>query len=316
MVARQEQHRAAPRGLDPQTLLAIRDLELRARVVVEGLWSGLHRSPFAGFSVEFTEYRQYVAGDDLRYLDWRVLARTDREYVRKFEDETNLRCHLLVDHSRSMTFGSRGVTKADYARTLVASLAYFLLQQRDMVGVALFGSELMDHLPARWRPGHLRRLLGVLEREHPLGETRLDRALESAARLWRKRGVVVLVSDFLGPLEPWRQPLATLVAAGHDVRAIQVLDPAEITLEFGRAAEWHDLESDRRIFLDPMQARESYRQRFASHAAAVRAAFDAVGVPFQVATSERPIDLVLLEWLRRSQPRGRATKRVAGTRRP
>ncbi len=310
MVARQEQHRPhTARGLDPETLLAIRDLELRARVVVQGLWSGLHRSPFSGFSVEFTEYRQYVPGDDLRYMDWRVLARTDREYVRKFEDETNLRCHLLIDHSRSMTFGSRSVTKAEYARTLAACLGYFLLQQRDMVGLALFGADLIDHLPARWRPGHLRRLLAMLEREHPAGETRLDLALEQAARLWRKRAVVVLVSDFLGPVEAWTRPLARLVAAGHDVRAIQVLDPAEISLEFGRAAEWMDLETGRRLFLDPAQARTGYQSRFQEHAQALRAALDAAAVPLHVATTDHPIDLTLLEWLKRSQPRGARARR-------
>ncbi|MCB1122986.1 MAG: DUF58 domain-containing protein, partial [Verrucomicrobiae bacterium] len=142
--------------MDPKALLAIRDLELRARVVVEGLWSGLHRSPLEGFSVEFTEYRQYSPGDDLRYLDWRVLARTDREYIKKFEDETNLRCHILLDTSRSMLFGSLDYHKFDYARTLAATLAYFLLHQRDIVGLSLFDSEVRDYIPARWRPGHLR----------------------------------------------------------------------------------------------------------------------------------------------------------------
>lgn len=303
---------SSPRGLDPEALFAIRDLELRARVVVEGLWSGLHRSPFAGFSVEFTEYRQYVPGDDLRYLDWRVLARTDRHYVRKFEDETNLRCHLLLDHSRSMQFASRSVSKTDYARTVAASLGYFLLQQRDMVGLALFGENLIDHLPARWRTGHLRRLLALLEREHPAGATHLDAALESAARLWRKRALIVVLSDFLTPVEPWQQPLARLVAAGHDVRALQILDPAELTLEFGRVAEWHDLESDRRLFLDPSQAREGYVARSGAHFAAVRSALDAVGVPLQVATTDRPIDLMLAEWLRRGRSR-RALRHHAAT---
>src|SRR6185437_679668 len=117
--------------IDPQTLMAIRNLELRARTVVEGFWHGLHRSPYHGFSVEFTEYRAYTPGDDPRYLDWKLVGRTDRYFIKKFEDETNLRCHLLVDSSRSMTFGSRGYTKADYGRTLAATLGYFLAQQGD-----------------------------------------------------------------------------------------------------------------------------------------------------------------------------------------
>src|SRR5471030_2983149 len=135
-----------PRGIDPQALFAIRDLELRARIVVEGLWSGLHRSPFAGFSVEFTEYRQYAPGDDLRFLDWKLLARSDRHYVKKFEEETNVRCLILVDTSRSMMFGSKGWTKADYARTLAATFALFLHQQRDVVGLGLFADEMVDYI--------------------------------------------------------------------------------------------------------------------------------------------------------------------------
>src|SRR5471030_523022 len=152
------------RGIDPQALLAIRDLELRARVVVEGLWSGLHRSPYSGFSVEFTEYRQYSPGDDLRYLDWKVRARTDRDFIKKYEEETNLRCLVVLNTSRSMNFGSLAWSKADYARTLAATFAYFLGLQRDVVGLALFDEKVTDYVPPRWRPGHFRRLLALLER--------------------------------------------------------------------------------------------------------------------------------------------------------
>ena len=306
---------ASPHGLDPDALLAIRDLELRARVVVEGLWAGLHRSPFSGFSVEFSEYRQYVPGDDLRYLDWRVLARTDREYLRKFEDETNLRCELLVDHSRSMTFGSRRHTKADYARTLAASLGYFLLQQRDMVGLALFGDGLMAHLAARWRPGHLRRLLAALDASPAGTTTNLGGALEDAARLWRKRGLVIIISDLLEPVENWDDALGHLVAMGHDVRVFQILDPAELSLEFGRAAEWEDLESDRHLHVDPAQTADSYRRRIDAHVRAVARALGDRGIPLQRVTTDRPLDIVLLEWMHQtSSLRAAANRRGRGHR--
>ena len=144
--------------------MAIRNLELRARVVVEGFWSGLHRSPYHGFSVEFTEYRPYSQGEDTRYLDWRLYARSDRFYLKKFEDETNLRCHLLVDHSRSMSYRSLAYSKSDYARTFAATLAWFLHQQGDAVGLLTFGETIHDFLPARHRAGHLRRLMLQLER--------------------------------------------------------------------------------------------------------------------------------------------------------
>src|SRR5712664_3853513 len=149
--------------IDPQTLMSIKSLEFRARVVVEGFWHGLHRSPYHGFSVEFTEYRQYSPGDDPRYLDWRVFARSDRYFIKKFEDETNLRCYLLVDNSRSMTYGSAGYTKAQYAATLAATLAYFLYLQGDGVGLLTFDEQMREYLPARHRTGHLRHLMLALE---------------------------------------------------------------------------------------------------------------------------------------------------------
>src|SRR6478735_5125221 len=177
--------------IDPKTLMGIRNLELRARVVVEGFWTGLHRSPYHGFSVEFTEYRQYSPGDDTRYLDWRLAARTDRYFIKKFEDETNLRCHLLVDQSRSMTFGSGSFTKADYARTLGATLAYFLAQQGDATGLLTFDETVREYLPARHRPGHLRHLMLALEKPASGTATDLAAPLCRVAELVRKRGLVV-----------------------------------------------------------------------------------------------------------------------------
>ena len=147
--------------IDPQTLMSIRNLEMRARVVVEGFWNGIHRSPYHGFSVEFTEYRQYTPGDDPRYLDWRVFARSDRFFIKKFEDETNLRCYFLVDLSRSMSFASEtmgGKTKADYGITVAASLSYFLSKQGDATGLLSFDAAIRDYMPARNRPGLWRQL--------------------------------------------------------------------------------------------------------------------------------------------------------------
>src|SRR6186713_2068155 len=155
---------ASAKLIDPQALMTIRSLELRARAVVEGFWAGLHRSPYHGFSVEFTEYRQYTPGDDPRHLDWRVFARSDRFFIKKFEDETNLRCHLVVDQSRSMSFGTPGWTKAAYAATLAATLARFLHLQGDAVGLLSFDQGVRDYLPARHRAGHLRQLTLALDK--------------------------------------------------------------------------------------------------------------------------------------------------------
>jgi uncharacterized protein (DUF58 family) len=303
--------RAPSAGVDPSALLAIRDLELRARVVVEGLWAGLHRSPFSGFSVEFTEYRQYSPGDDLRYLDWRVLARSDRDYIKQFEDETNFRCQLLVDTSRSMGFGSLRHTKADYARTLAATLAYFLFQQRDSVGLALFEQGLTEVLPARWRRGHLKHMLALLERSPEGRETDFNRTLEQVAPLWRRRSLVVVLSDLLSPVPSWAGALGRLVASGHDVRVLQILDPAELTLEFGRKGVWADVESGRELYVDPDQARAGYLERFTAHQAEVRKALESRGVVYQLAATDRPLDFVLLELLRRGSAASLAGRRRA-----
>src|SRR5437667_3831572 len=218
--------------IDPQALMSIRNLEMRARVVVEGFWNGIHRSPYHGFSVEFTEYRQYTPGDDPRYVDWRVFARSDRYFIKKFEDETNLRCHLLADNSRSMSFGSLGYTKAQYAATLAATLAYFLYLQGDAVGLLAFDEEIREYLPARHRTGHLRHLMLALEKPAAGQATDLAAPLQRIVELVRKPGLIVLPSDFLAPIERLEPDLIALAACGHEVVVFQVLDPAGLAFTF------------------------------------------------------------------------------------
>lgn len=289
--------RPAP-SLDPAALLAIRDLELRTRVVMEGVRAGLHRSPFNGWAAEFTEYRQYAPGDDLRHLDWRVLARTDRHFLKKYEDETNLRCWLLVDSSASMAFGARGVTKSDYARTLVATLAWFLHEQRDFVGTALFDESIHDVVTPRTRPGHFRHVLAALARPSNGRDTHLEIALAEIARLARRRSLIVIVSDFLTPPVQWSRALAELTAAHHDVRALQILDPAEISLEgFGRPALWEDIETGETRYVDPARAAVLYRRRLEEHTAELQTAFNRARVSRQLITTDEPLDRALLRFL-------------------
>src|SRR4249920_831353 len=161
----QHSSRTKAQPIDTFALMSIKSLELRAKIVVQGFWNGLHRSPYHGFSVEFSEYREYTPGDDPRYLDWRLYARSDRYYVKRFEDETNLRCYLVVDTSRSMGYRSGTYSKSDYARTAAATIAYFLATQRDAVGLLLFEDRITEYLPARYRPGHLHRLMAALDRD-------------------------------------------------------------------------------------------------------------------------------------------------------
>jgi uncharacterized protein (DUF58 family) len=295
--------------IDPQALMRIRNLELRARTVVEGFWHGLHRSPYHGFSVEFTEYRPYSPGDDPRYLDWRLAARTDRFFIKKFEDETNLRCHLLVDLSRSMTYGSRGYTKADYAATLAATLAYFLSQQGDAVGLLTFDEALREYLPARNRPGHLRQIMLALEKSATGRGTDITAPLRRMAELARKRGLMVLVSDFLAPIEKLEPALAQLTAAGHEMLVFQVLDPAELRFDFATPARFQDVETGRDLFLDPARARDEYLRRFEAHTDALRACWQRLGITHFQLASDQPLELALFDFLKSRTERGKVTVR-------
>ena len=297
--------------VDPQTLMSLRSLELRARAVVQGFWSGLHRSPYHGFSVEFTEYRQYTPGDDPRHLDWRVFARSDRFFIRKYEDETNLRCHLVVDQSRSMDCGSRGWTKAVYAATLAATFGYFLHQQGDAVGLLSFDDRIREYLPSRHRPGHLRHLMLALEK--PAGGTATDliAPLERLISIVRKRGLMVLVSDFLAPLDRLERSLATLTASGHEVMLFQVLDPAEIAFDFATATLFEDAETSKTLFIDPDAARSDYLARFSAHQAGLLALCQKLGVAHQLLRTDEPLELALAGFLRERLRRGKVIRRRA-----
>lgn len=301
---------ASARLIDPQALMAVRSLELRARAVVEGFWNGLHRSPYHGFSVEFTEYRQYTPGDDPRHLDWRVFARSDRFYIRKYEDETNVRCHVLADLSRSMDFGTRGPTKAAYAATLAATFAYFLHRQGDAVGLLTFDERVREYLPARHRAGHLRQLMHALERPAGGQGTDLAAPLERFAALVRKRGLVVLISDFLAPLDRLERDLLALTAAGHEVALFQVLDPAEGVLGMEQPALFEDVESGRTLYVDPAQAREGYVRRFRAHAEGLAATCRRLGLGLQVLSTADPLELALYEFLQRRMQGRRPVRRT------
>lgn len=313
MTAFAETEPGAGRLISPVALMAIQDLELRARLVVEGFWHGLHRSPYHGFSVEFTEYRQYTPGDDPRYLDWRLFARTDRYYIKKFEDETNLRCTLLVDRSRSLAYGSVGYPKAQYANTLAATLAYFLHQQGDAVGLLTFDDQIREYSPARHRRSHLRRLMLQLEQDVEGAGTDLVAPLQRMVAIVRKRSLMVMISDFLAPLDDLERHLIPLAASGHELILLQVLDPAEIRFDFQRPELFRDAESNRDLFVDPATARKGYLERFNAHQAAVRATCQRLGAGFRTFPTDQPLELAMFDFLRERMQRAKRGGRVART---
>lgn len=288
--------------------MAIRNLELRARLVVEGFWSGLHRSPYHGFSVEFTEYRSYSPGEDTRYLDWRLFARSDRYYLKKFQDETNLRCHLLVDQSRSMTYESIGYSKSDYARTLAATLAWFLNEQGDAVGLFTFDERILDYLPPRHRHGHLRQLMLALEREPDGKSTNLGEPLRHVSQLARKRGLIVFISDLLAPIEELEHHFGLLTAAGHDVAVFQVLDPKELAFDFPREMLFQDVESGSDFYIDPDSIRSDYQGKLQQHTEQVESICRKLGFAFHRMVTNQPLELALLDFLRSRNRRGKVIR--------
>jgi uncharacterized protein (DUF58 family) len=304
------------RYADPAVLMRIRSLELRVKAVMEGFFNGLHRSPFHGFSVEFSAYRQYTDGDDPRYLDWKVAARSDRYYIKLFEDETNLRCNLLVDNSRSMSFGSLDYTKADYAKTLAACLAWALTQQRDAAGLIVFDEDVEDIIPARFRHGQLRQILMALDKAEQGASTDLTKPLERVAGQVRKRGLVVLISDLLAPVDGLERNLGYLAAAGHELVVFQILDPQELNFEFDAPALFQDMESGQEIYVDPSTARKQYQERLQKHLTHVQMTCEKLGAIYELCSTDCPLEIALSEFMLRRQKMKAGSARIPQRRSP
>lgn len=283
--------------IDPAAIMQLQNLTLRAKTVAEGFANGLHRSPLRGFSVEFAEYRPYTLGDDPRNLDWKLVARTDRYYVKQFEDETNRRCYLAVDQSKSMNYGSQSYTKAEYARTLAATLAYFLYGQRDAVGLMTCGTAAPEYLPARHRTGHLQQIMSLLGKDCLGIETDLSESLSQLAGLSKRRGLVVLISDLLVPVESLQQPLGYLRGRGHEVLVLRVLDRAEIELSIAGSTMLQDMETGKEIYVDPIAIRADYQSRFSEHAAELTDLCHRKSIRFSQIVTDQPLDNALFELL-------------------
>lgn len=291
--------------------MSIHNLELRAKVVVEGFWSGIHRSPYHGFSVEFTEYRPYTPDDDPRYLDWRVFARSDRYFIKKFEDETNLRCYMLADNSRSMGYQSIAYSKAQYAATLAATLGYFLYLQGDAVGLLTFDEQIREFLPARHRTGHLRQLMLALEQSPEGKATDLGQPLKRVLEIVRKRSLIIFLSDFLAPLDKMEQDFVSLSASGHELMVFQVLDPAEMRFEFEKVSLFQDVESGRSFFIDPAVVRSGYKDKLEAHCIRVRELCERLGATYSRLATDQPLELALLDLLRARMRRRAVTRRFS-----
>jgi uncharacterized protein (DUF58 family) len=286
-----------PQFLDPAIVARLGTLELKARTIVEGFLSGLHRSPFKGFSVEFAEYRQYIPGDDLSTIDWKVYARSDRYYVKKFEDETNVDCHVMLDVSGSMGYGSGAMTKFEYGACLAASLAYLMNRQRDAVGLAAFDDRIVDMLPASARGGHLRAVLLTLERLRLGKETNVSKPLHQLADSLTKRGMVILISDLLDDPAEVIRGLKHFQFRGTDVIVFQVLDPDEIDFPFARATRFEDLETREEIMAVPAVVRAHYLKEIGALIDRYRRELGGSGIDYHLLTTAEPLEMALLSYL-------------------
>jgi uncharacterized protein (DUF58 family) len=285
------------RFLDPAILARLGTMELKARAVVEGFLAGLHRSPYKGFSVEFAEYRQYLPGDDLAAVDWKVYARTDRHYIKRFEEETNVECHLLLDVSASMNYGSGPMTKMEYGSVLAASLAYLMSRQRDATGLITFDDRIRYRLPAGARPGHLHALLLALDRLERGVQSHMARPLRQLAEALLKRSVVIVISDLLDDPASVVRGLRHLRSRGNDVVVFQLLDPDELTFPFRGATRFHDLEDAAEVTADPLAVRDGYLRELHTLTDTYARELRSSGIDYAQLDTSQPLDRALTTYL-------------------
>ena len=288
--------------LDPTKIAKLESLAVKARVIVEGALTGLHRAKLRGSSVEFAEHKEYSQGDEIRHIDWKVLGKADRYYIKQFEQESELTCYLVLDASASMNYQGKGLSKREYASNLVAALAYLLVNQRDRVGLSIFGNAKLDrYIPARARSTHLRSLLGVLENvanEDQVGDESASLALERVAELARhRRGLVILVSDLLESDGSAIEVMRHLRARGHDTVLFHILDRDEIEFPFDGLSIFESLESDAKLLVDPASIRRIYRKRMQEFLERTQTECRESGVEYHLVTTEEAFELALMRFL-------------------
>ena len=284
-------------SLSPAVAAAVDDLELAARVVVEGLRAGGHRSPFHGYSAEFQQHRPYRAGDDLKYLDWKILARTDRLYSRQFRETTSMSAMIVLDTSASMAFPEAALSKFRYAQIIAASLAYLIVAQGDAVGLMTMGKGALGYIPARAGRPHLRSLIARIDRLAPAGQWQPEVVIARGAELLKRRGVMVVISDFYDAEDETRRELRRVARRGHDVAMLQVMSPEEMTFPFSGGLELEDAESGERRLVDAGTLQKDYRAAVAEFLERCRTLAHRDGVDYALMSTGVPPERALRDYL-------------------
>jgi len=285
--------------LDPEMLARLRGRILRARHLAEGYVSGVHRGPLHGFSVEFAEHREYSPGDDLRYLDWKVFGRTDKFYLKRFEEETNLTCHLLLDASESMAYRSEAapISKFDYARRAAAALAYLILHQGDRVGLTTFSDAIRATVPPSGNPSHLQNILRVMEQTAPEGKTSAGPIFHGLAERLKRRGITIVLGDLFDEVDAMLSGLKHLRHRRHEVVLMHVLDPAEIDFPFEQTTLFRGLEGLPDAAVEPRALRRAYLNEFGRYLHKLKSGCRASGVEYVLLRTDRPLEAALAEFL-------------------
>jgi uncharacterized protein (DUF58 family) len=285
------------RFIDPKVLIRIQNLELLARSVVEGFVTGLHQSPYLGFSVDFAEYRQYQPGDEIRRIDWNVYGRSDKLFIKKFEGETNTRVLVLLDMSGSMSYGSGEVKKGDYAKMLAACLTYFAYHQRDGVGLLTFDSAVRSMVPASRRTGQLFTLLHEIDKAVPEKQTEFKKPLNFLAEILDRRGIIILISDFYDDPANILAGLKALKAKGNDIMTFHIMDDFELTFPFEDMAQFEDLETKEKMHVIPEYLRTQYLNVVSNHIDTLKKGLKAAEIDYTLMNTSKPLDSALFSYL-------------------
>jgi len=284
--------------LDPAFLSTLGNMDLVARCAVEGFFSGLHPSPFHGFSVEYSDHREYHAGDELKFVDWKVFGRSDKLYIKQFQQETNTTAYILLDSSKSMSFAGDGkVSKMDYASFLAAALSYLMLSQSDSTALILFAETVAKYIPPHSKRTHLNIILKTLQQNKPAGQTNLAGVLHTFAETTKRRGIVILISDLLDDEDDIFKGLAHLKFLKHDVIVFQTMDHQELHLDYEGLIQFEDLESKAKIRTFPQSLKEGYRQRVAEFLDEIEKTTGNTGIDYCLLNTSEPLDRALVAYL-------------------
>ena len=283
--------------LTPDIISRLNNLSLKARFVVEGFIVGLHKSPYHGFSVEFSEHRAYGAGDEIRHVDWKLWGKTDRFFIKQFEEETNLKSYLLVDQSLSMIYKSKNMTKLEYAQILAASLGYLMLKQQDAVGLTLFDDRIRVNIPARSKRSHLNIILSQMQNIIAGPETTIAPVLHKTAEAIKKRGLIILISDLFDDPDKVLSGLQHFRYKGHEVIVFHVLDPQELTLDFTQRTRFRDMESGEEIVTDPWHIQSDYQKSMEQFCDYIKSNCRQKNIDYVQLSTDLPLDMALSEYL-------------------